>query len=142
MERRCSGMRNIDKEIAELILRSQNASDGGKGIIELVSKGKSVRDNRHGYAGKDQFIFLAISMIVKGKSSFHFAVTDGGFTPYLVYFETRISGKKFQVSFHSFDRRLERFKGKSFRIKWDHGSSRDSAATIYRHYCPCGQYAG
>ena len=133
--------RNIDKEIAELILRAQNASDGGKGIMELVSKGKSVRDNRRGYTGKDQFVFLAISMIVKGKSSFRFAVTDGEITPYLVYFETRISGKKFQVSFHSFDERLERFQGKSFRIKWDHGSSRDSAVAIYRHYCPHGQYA-
>jgi len=133
--------RNIDKEIAELILRAQNASDGGKGIAELVSKGKSVRDNKHGYAGKDTFIFLTINMIVKGKTDFRFAVTDGENTPYLVYFETRISGKKFQVSFHSFDERLERFKGKSFRIKWDHGSSRDSAVTIYRYYCPNGQYA-
>ena len=133
--------RNIDKEIAELILRAQNASDGGKGIVELISKGKSVRDNYSAYAGKDKFIFLAISMIVKGKSNFNFAVTDGGITPYLVYFQTRISGKKFQVSFHSFDERLERFQGKSFRIKWDHGSSRDSAVTIYRHYCPNGEYA-
>lgn len=134
-------MQKIDKEIAELILRCQNASDGGKGITELVSKGKSVRDNRHGYEGKDDFLFLVISMISKGKSDFRFAVTDGGITPYLTYLETRINGKKFQVSFHSYDSRLERFKGKSFRIKWDHGSSRDSAIAIYRHYFPNGNYA-
>ena len=135
-------MRNVNKEIAELLLRCQNASDGGKCIRMLCSSKKSVTDNSHGYRAKDTFIMLMLGMIAdkNSESDFRFAVTPGDCTPYLVYIQTRIDGKKYQVSFHSLDRRLERFMRKSFRIKWDHGNSRDSAITIYKHYVPNGTY--
>lgn len=133
----------INKKIATYILRAQNASDGGKSIDVLVSNKRSYRDNCCGYQQKDTMIITAINMIRSNKSSFKFAVIRdrGLIAKYIVYFETRINNVKFQVSFHSFDERLEKYVRNSFRIKWDHGCSRDSAVTIYRHYNNNGAYS-
>ena len=132
--------RNVDKEIASLILRAQNASDGGKGIDYLVASKKAHRDNCHAYSGKDFFILTAIGMIARNNTSFKFAVRDGEITPYLVYFETSFGGTKYQVSFHSYCSDLERYMKKGFRILWDHGDSRDSAYEIYLHFNKHGRY--
>ena len=82
-------MKNINVRISELILRAQNASDGGKGIDELVSSRKSYRDNCAGYAHKDRFVYLAVSMIASNKTDFRFAVTEDKdcVADFIVYFE-------------------------------------------------------
>lgn len=133
----------INKKIAELILRAQNASDGGKQIQNLVWSRKSYRDNCAGYPQKDNLIFAAINLIVanKGKCDFKFSVVydNENVADYIVYFEAKPYGIKTQVSFHSFDKRLERFIKKSFRIKWDRNDSRQSAVTMYQWYCS-GEY--
>lgn len=134
-------MKDINSKIATLILRAQNASDGGKNIDCLVCGGRTYRDNCAGYGNKDVMVIEAIKLITANKSYFKFAVTSGGsVSPYLVYFETRIMGEKLQVSFHSFDRRLWKYQERSFRIKWDHKDSRESALKIYWYYVPNGEY--
>lgn len=45
-----------DKRVASLILRAQNASDGGKGIDLLVNSQRSTTDNSRGYETKDMAI--------------------------------------------------------------------------------------
>ena len=129
-------MKSINVRISELILRAQNASDGGKGIDELVSSRKSYRDNCAGYAHKDKFVYLAVNMIASNKTDFRFAVTEDKdcVADFIVYFECRTGAEKRQVSFHSFDERLRKFVKRSFRIKWDHADSRDSACDIYNWY--------
>lgn len=135
----------VNKKVAELILRAQNASDGGKNIDSLVlcTSEKTYRDNKHGYTGKDMFIMKAIEMIARNRKNTNFrysVVYDGEVAKYLVYFDTTINGKKYQVSFHSFDNDLERFVRKSFKTEWDKKDSRKAASEIYKAYFPNGRY--
>ena len=133
---------NKNAKIALDILRAQNASDGGKRIIELVDSKRSYRDNCAGYGVKDLLIQDAIKLICSGNTAFRFSVTrdKDEVANFIVYFETRIYGKKYQVSFHTFAD-MDKYVANSFRIKWDRGVSRHSAQVIYRHYCPNGQYS-
>jgi hypothetical protein len=136
-----------NKEIASLILRAQNASDGGKGIHAFPEARKARHDNAAGYPAKDKFIILALQMIAQGGSNFKFSVQkfkedwDEEEVYYIVYFETKILGIKYQVSFHNFSEELEKYVKRSFRLKWDHGISRDSAETIYNYYNQHGFYS-
>lgn len=134
---------NINSKIATLILRAQNASDGGKNMDYLVNNKRSYRDNCAGYGQKDVLIMNALRLISSNRTSFKFSVQRDreGCAEFLVYFETRINFEKYQVSFHSFDRRLNSFVG-GFRMKWDHGVSRESACIIYDHYVCHGEYLG
>lgn len=136
---------NKDKKVAELILRTQNASDGGKHIQFFPDCKKAVRDNCAGYGQKDSLILAAIKLIRGSDNScFRYAVVIDRqrIARYIVYFETRIDDVKYQVSFHSFDTRLGRYICNSRYARWDKKSSRDSAVTIYKYYCPNGQYVG
>ena len=135
---------NINSRIATLILRSQNASDGGKHIDTLVTNRRSYRDNIAGYCVKDKYIIETICLISGHNTDFKYSVQKDhdGVAYYLVYFEVRINGEKFQVSFHSYNHELLRFINRGFRMKWDHGDSRWSAMQIYRHYVPNGEYGG
>ena len=134
----------INKKIAELIVRAQNASDGGKHLYPLINSRRAYRDNCVGYRQKDKMILTAIKLIVanKGKCDFKFAVVDDveRVAYYIVYFETKVNGEKVQVSFHSFDYHLRDFLTNSFRIKWDRKDSRKSAMLIYNAYS-YGDYA-
>lgn len=134
---------NRNAKIAELVLRAQTASDGGKGIKELRYSQRSITDNRAGYGVKDHYIISAINLINGGRSNWKYAVVKAGdfMDPaWIVYFETRVDGDKIQISFHTFNSYFRRFTRKSFRTKWDHGCSRDSALTAYVYYVPNGRY--
>lgn len=134
----------INGKIATLLLRAQNSSDGGKHKHIIINNRRSYRDNAAGYQSKDSFVWEAIDLICRNRKScdFKFAVTDGHITPYLIYFETIINDKKLQVSFHSYDSRLSKFRKNSFRMKWDKADSRESALEIYHNYVKNGKYGG
>ena len=127
---------SVDGKIAELILRIQNASDGGKRLCPLVTNTRSYRDNCAGYAQKDNLLIEAINIISKTRNNWKYSVTKDsqGIADYIVYFQTRIMSEKVQISFHSFDSSLSRYVKNSFRIPWDHGCSRDSAIAAYTYY--------
>ncbi len=131
----------MNKKIAELILRAQTASDGGKDISWNTSR-KAKRDNSAGYWHKDKFVSEAIRLILTTENDFKFAVVKDkeGKANFIVYFSTKVDGENYQVSFHSFNGKLARYCKKSFRISWDHWDSRESAKIIYRHYVPEGRY--
>lgn len=135
---------SINGKIAELVLRTQNASDGGKHKAYFVVGRRPGRDNCAGYPQKDRLLITTLGLIARGGSNWKYAVVpcrQYANPAYIVYFETRIAGEKVQVSFHSFNRELSRYTRNSFRIKWDEKDSRDSAVRAYRHYCPNGQYS-
>ena len=131
----------MNKKIAELILRAQTASDGGKGIQYGASR-KARRDNQGGYYRKDEFISEAIRLILTTKNNFKFAVIRDkeGKANFIIYFSTKVDGINYQVSFHSFNGEFAKYCKKSFRIPWDRWDSRESAEIIYRHYVPEGRY--
>ena len=134
--RKRSSKRNLDCEIARAIFNAQVASDAGKGIFEFRHVPEPAV--RGGYEAKDVYVRKAINLILASSESvFRFSVRGGGFTPYLVYFEARLGdGRKYQVSFHSFDDYLGPFvrsrKGRAAR--WDHGDSRDTATYLMRYF--------
>ena len=139
----------LNGKIVELVLRTQNASDGGKrkkgqNIMVISDTRRGIRDNCGGYATKDNLMILAIEMIAKNHTDWKYAVKIGkdqnGHTSFIVYFQTKIMGEKVQISFHSFNNNLRKYVNNSFRIKWDHGCSRDSAVYAYNYYT-CGYYA-
>ena len=107
----------MNKKISELIARSQTASDGGKGINNFNSR-KGKRDFQAGYNRKDEFILEAIRLILTTENNFKFAVVEDkeGKANYIVYFSTKVDGKNYQVSFHSFNGKLAKYCRKSFRI--------------------------
>lgn len=125
----------MDKRVAKSIVYAQVASDGGKGIGSLYDISPDAYLS--GYAGKDEHIWTAIRRIQKlhGKSGFSFYVTDGGCTPYLVYFNYKIGGVRRQISFHSFDDRLLGLWNTSASARhathWDKACSRDNARELW-----------
>lgn len=126
-----------DRVIARYILNAQISSDGGKSIYEISNLSRHAFNEA--YDGKDRYILGAIKMIRSSKdSNFRFFVKPNSWTAFIVYFETRIHGEKFQVSFHSYDESLRPYcLGKAhhgFRTRWDHGSSRDTAVAIAEYY--------
>lgn len=135
-----------DSKIAELILRAQNASDGGKNISCIGYGRKAQKDNHKGYVSKDGLIYEAVRTILFNKNkdcSFHFGVTRAteGYAPYIIYFTCQVKGgKKYQVSFHSYSRMWEDFVRTSHHVVWDKKDSRNSAITLYKYFCPNGQY--
>lgn len=137
-----------DARVAELILRAQNASDGGKGISCIGYGRKAQKDNHKAYLSKDSLIYEAVKTILYNKNkncSFRFGVTRAttGYAPYIIYFSCQIKGgEKYQVSFHSYSRMWEQFIKTSHHVMWDRKDSRQAAITLYKYFCPNGLYVG
>lgn len=130
----------LNRYIAKQICIAQICSDAGKGIRELSFENdkttlyKSVESR---YAGKDIAIQRAISKInsLGNKSGFHFYVTNKSgmsYYPYIIYFDFKVNGKRYQVSFHSGNDIFEKYikKGTSHRSTWDHESSRQACQKL------------
>lgn len=82
---------NINKKIATLVALAQVASDAGKKIYSLcVSADGFDKARSWGYAVKDEFIFNAINLIDKNKSSWRYgcqkALDQKGHMSKVIYF--------------------------------------------------------
>lgn len=126
---------NRDRIVAKAILDAQVASDGGKGIREIMHMNKSAW--YRGYDAKDIYIEKALTLINSDRNSaFRYRVVHNG-ENLLVYFTCRVNGQKLQVSFKlsetiSMKRYLKR--NDAYHLVWDRESSRDSAVEIWRHF--------
>ena len=141
--------KDLNRKVASALLRAQLHSDAAKYIHEIrketrAQKAEFVKcessyyyeEKENHYRYKDEYILKAIQRILSDKNSgFTFYVTYGGLTPYLVYFTFRLDGKRYQISFHSYDRNLFRYfkNSERFRTHWDRRSSR-AAAEILQSY--------
>lgn len=125
-----------DALVAKAILDAQIASDGGKKAKKTKHMNKYVWSK--GYSMKDINILKAINLIVSQKNSqFRFKVVKcEQFNSLLIYFETKINGKKYQVSFHSYGFNV--FKkylkhNEAVHFSWDEKSSRKSVLFIFKN---------
>ena len=125
-----------DALVAKAILDAQIASDGGKEAEKTKHMNKYVWSK--GYSMKDINILKAINLIVSQKKSrFRFKVVEcEQFNSLLVYFEVKINGKRYQVSFHSYGFNV--FKkylkhNEAVHLSWDEKSSRKSALFIFKN---------
>ena len=106
-------MSNIDKKIAEAIVYAQIASDAGKG--KLILEGRNIFKYNYtvdkGYNAKDGYIFSALNLIRNTKNcSYKYYVTaqpdQNGNPSFIIYFNFKVNGKREQVSFHSFNKKM------------------------------------
>lgn len=123
--------RTRNPTVYELLYDAQVYSDNGKGIITLNSYGLNCYES---YAHKDICIIKAIGLINRQKDTdVHYFVTrDTLIHSYLVYFNIKLNGERHQISFHSFNKALERYiiKGNTHATKWDKGNSRETAKLL------------
>lgn len=127
-------MDRIDKIIAKYIILAQTCSDGGRGISTLKNLFPTSRLAYYkGYDAKDIYIKKAIQMIQKSKNSiFRFYVKeDGIIANYIVYFNFKLDGERFQVSFHSF-KDWSKYERKDYQTHWDKKDSRVSCLRLYK----------
>ena len=137
------GKRRFDANatIATLLIRAQNASDGGKGRSVFVGSEKAAQDNAAGYVVKDSCIREAIKLIQEHNTVFRLYITkDWGYNArYIVTFATSLEGCPLWVTFHCNMGEL----CPNCKKRPKHGDlipSREAAACIYRHFCPLGGY--
>ena len=133
-----SNKTNIKRKIAKYIVLAQVASDGGKRISDLRYINPTIWEE--GYDAKDDLILSAIKEIQHHKNSgcyFHIA-EDCSLkgNPNVVYFNYKINGKRYQISFHTFSYDIWKMYGKNITknciTHWDKKSSRDNALTLYK----------
>ncbi len=128
----------LDTYIAKCIIGAQVGSDAGKGIYQISEADPWAADN--GYDAKDYYIRKAIKAVIRNKESgVYFYVTPDyeGVAEYIVYFNYKIDGVRKQISFHSFDKRLERYvtsKSKKCKTSWTYKrDSRDNCVELYNY---------
>jgi hypothetical protein len=130
----------LNEAVARYIVYAQMASDAGKHTYCLqdmfTNKAMAYSLCEDRYWDKDQYIRRAIDIIIRSKShptGFTFYVTKSEITSYLVYFTFKLHGKRYQISYHSYDPWLGRFKDSNpkIKIRWDRESSRDNCRYLY-----------
>jgi hypothetical protein len=79
-----------------------------------------------GYDAKEEFILKIINLIRKNKTHFNYWVTkdsdQNGYPSYISYFDFKIEGKRFQVSFHTpktIGKKLEKYVSTGRKTRWD-----------------------
>lgn len=125
----------LDLRVCKYIVLAQISSDGGKMIPDI--KDTLPIGNvyfKKGYKMKDSLIMKAIKTIQCTKDSgFRFCVKEcSGFRSraFIVYFNFKLDGKRCQISFHSFNTKLERYINNSVSTRWDKKSSRKTAESL------------
>ena len=120
----------LNNKICKLLASAQIASDAGKDKYLMPNYLGAIEN----YRGKDAYIFTAIKTCIKKKNTgFNFFVEKDIVTPYLVYFSFKYNGKKYQISFHSYDCRLEQFVSPNSHYEyWDRESSRETAILLQK----------
>ena len=125
------------KKIVRCIINAQIASDGGKGIFELARTKKEWAIARDGYAVKDWYISEAIGNIQTSRNCGIFYHVEwcpelsGWDDCYIVYFNIKLSGKRYQISFHCFNPQLENLTG-SCKTRWVRRNGSRNAAKELR----------
>lgn len=100
-------MTDVNKLIAKAICQAQIASDSGKYKDETfrIKNGAGKSASKYGYTVKEDFIVKALTMIRTSKSMFnYFSVKDkdqNGYDSIITYFDFKIYGERYQVSFHT-----------------------------------------
>ena len=140
-------MKNTNKNIAELIVKAQLASDAGKSAYTDLDRNINRYTKRTpdfmGYDVKVDLIAAAIKSINRCKSVFNYWVTatpdQNGYASILVYFTFKHEGKRYQISFHNPYGKADKllpYVGKGMPMRWNKsiGGSRKACellASIY-----------
>ncbi len=95
------------------------------------------------YDAKEEFILKSINLIRKNKTQFNYWVTkdadQNGYPSYISYFDFKIDGKRFQVSFHTpknLGKKLEKYVSSGRKTRWDRnpGGSIMGCQALIKYY--------
>lgn len=136
----------LNEAIARELILAQAASDGGKNIKDLLDLTHTVPGlksaYKEGYSDKDKHIRKALKLIQRshGKSGFSYYVTKDPEILYrwepmnLIYFNFKVDGIRFQMSFHSpyefLDDEKDNKSNKKHMTHWDRKDSRYAARVL------------
>lgn len=134
----------LDKYIAKQIVLAQIASDGGKRQNDVLKRVTpllpiSRKYYKKGYKNKDHCIMEAIKVIQKNPNTgFHYHVKVdrtlySGAHVFIVYFNFKINGESYQVSFHCFSN-MWRFVNKHCVTRWKKKHSSKEAVIKLAYY--------
>ena len=150
----------IEKQMLELVLAAQASSEVGKGYYYdtyLLTSGNSKHRARMGYASKIDCEVRAIELInllnslkyrygIKRELTANYFV-DGspdqnGYPSYIVYYDFKIAGMRYQISFHNpeyqvMESKLRKYIGKGRKTRWNRhpgGSQKDISNLISLFY--------
>lgn len=147
----------ILKDIVVLIASAQRHSDEGK-IVRNQRRAQKARwftddetiqeehqdvlsfkntKSCYGYNGKDKAIMSAIKMIDSHKymGVNYFIKLNDNSEAAIVYFNLKLDGKRYQVSFHSFSRELKKLAGKGSPCRWEKKVSSRETCQILLKLC-------
>lgn len=98
-------MTRTEEAIIRAIIMAQIASDAGKGIHAIFLPGGN-NPGRTGYQSKEFYELRALKMIDSTPRCginywVEFTPDQNGFESVLVYFDIKVNGKRYQVSFHN-----------------------------------------
>jgi hypothetical protein len=140
---------SMNKKALEAIILAQIASDGGKGIKDLLweiagvdgtasdaFKRKAWAAFNKGYSCKDSFLEEACQIVARHHDDdLRFFVTEDQqrVAKYIVYFDVRIHNVRWQASFHSFSKSWGKWVKSSApsRGHWDHKDSRATCSALH-----------
>lgn len=131
----------MNKQAARRIILAQVASDGGKRIEELLNalpeaiKPEAETAWSHGYAYKDTLLKQACEIVARHHDSDirFFVVEDKQkVAKFIVYFDIKVNGKRWQASFHSYSKNWSKWTKSSAASmgSWDHKSSRETCLVL------------
>lgn len=134
----------MNEQAIRRIILAQVASDGGKGIGDLLDvlpeefKPAAKKIWLKGYRIKDSLLEEACQIIARHKAcNLRFFVTEDkeGVARYIVYFDIKVDGKRLQASFHSFSYRWAKWVRGSVasRGNWDHKDSRETCKVLLKY---------
>ena len=131
----------IKHRILKKLVEAQAYSDLAKGdnrLIKAIGKSDCYWSNEC-YSKKDASIMDALKLIVSlpNPGQINFWIVKGpdqnNYKSFIVYFDIIHYGKRHQISFHSFNRKLDYFVGKGRPTRWSKETSvsRNACFEIY-----------
>ena len=138
----------IEEEILKNIIAAQISSDSGKGINYLMNDAEKnklfIKAYKRGYSGKTEYIANAIALINGTRLGAVNYYTEArkdqnGYASYVTYFDIKLHGNRYQVSFHSPANLAEDIKAsanKGRRTHWrkNHESSREVCEMLLKEF--------
>jgi len=135
----------MNKKAAKNIILAQMASDGGKWCrlqfdVPQCLKAEALKAFRAGYSAKDELLERACLIVARHHDpDIRFFVTEDkqGVAKFIIYFDIKIDGKRWQASFHSFGvKRWSKWTKSTVlsRGNWDHKHSRETCIELCKFF--------
>lgn len=135
---------SVEAMIALRIIQAQASSDAGKGLNRLSLEPDKARPCEVlKYSFKVKPILEAIKLIRTNKTHFNYWVEESpdqnGYDSIIVYFDFKINGSRYQVSFHNplnTSGELKKYISTGRKTRWNKnlGGSFDACQELQRYY--------